>query len=112
MINILEIAMAIGFLRLKVFSDSQLVACQISSEYEARGEQMIKYQQFTRNLMEEFMKVYIELVPRADNMQDDALPRLATLEGIVDMDNIAITKLNTPSVSRLTINIDEIIWTS
>lgn len=54
MINGIEMAMAIRVQKLKVFSDSQLVACQMFREYEARGEQMIKYQQIAKSLMEKF----------------------------------------------------------
>lgn len=88
-----------------------MVVYQISGEYETRSEQLIKYHQVGKNLLERFEQIYIEQIPQAENTQAEALARLATSEEMINMDNIVITKLITPSESRLTINVDETVWT-
>ena len=64
--------------QLEVCSDSQLVVKQIEDSYEARGEKMILYLKKVRELLKKFVRVQIIHIPRAENLQADALAKLAT----------------------------------
>ena len=64
--------------QLEVCSDSQLVVKQIEDSYEARGEKMIIYLKKLRELLKKFIQVQVRYVPRAENLQVDALAKLAT----------------------------------
>lgn len=70
----LEMSMEIDFRRLKVHTNSQLVTCQVSGEYEARDNRIMAYQVVIRILLQNFEQVYVELILRISNAQADALP--------------------------------------
>ena len=64
--------------QLEVCSDSQLVVKQIEDSYEARGEKMILYLKKVWELCKKFVRVQVRHVQRAENLQADALAKLAT----------------------------------
>lgn len=99
LIRSLEMAIAMGVRRLQLHTDSQLIACQVSSEYEARDDRMTAYQNIIGNLLEKFEQVYVKLISRSENLQANSLARLATTEGLTNMTEVTITKLTLPSTS-------------
>lgn len=60
---------------------------------------MTAYQELVRELLEWFEQVHVKLVPRNSNSQADALARLVTSEGPIEMKDMTITKLSHPSTS-------------
>lgn len=95
----LELSMAMDVKRLEVHTDSQLVAYQVSGEYEARDDLMIAYQEVVKKLLKKFEQIHVKLVLRNSNSQADALARLATSEGPTEMKDVTITKFTHPSTS-------------
>ena len=53
-------------------------ANQLEDSYEARGEKMIIYLKKVRELLKKYVQVQVRYVPRAENLQVDALAKLAT----------------------------------
>jgi ribonuclease HI len=76
----LHIAKILGVTILKVQSDSQLVVGQVNGEYEAKEERMRKYLDLVRSIMTSFNEVIIVQVPREQNIEADALAKLASSE--------------------------------
>ena len=64
--------------QLEVCNDSQSVVKQIEDSYEARGEKMILYLKKVRELLKKFVRVQVKHIPRSENLQADALAKLAT----------------------------------
>ncbi|XP_061349744.1 uncharacterized protein LOC133294981 [Gastrolobium bilobum] len=71
-------AKEMGARRLKVFSDSQLVTFQISSEYQTKGPLMCRYLEKVKELMESFEGVEVEHIRRAENARADILAKMAS----------------------------------
>ncbi|XP_021756199.1 uncharacterized protein LOC110721370 [Chenopodium quinoa] len=59
-------------------TDSQLVANQIRGEYEAKEPSMISYLAKIKNVMAKLRTFEVELIPRGQNAQADALSKLAS----------------------------------
>uniref|UniRef100_A0A2N9ERU6 Uncharacterized protein n=1 Tax=Fagus sylvatica TaxID=28930 RepID=A0A2N9ERU6_FAGSY len=76
----LHIAKILGVTTLKVQSDSQLVVRQVNGEYEAKEERMRKYLDLVRSIMTSFNEVIIVQVLREQNIEADALAKLASSE--------------------------------
>ena len=81
----------------------QLEVCNDS--YEARGEKMILYLKKVRELLKKFVQVQVRYFPRAENLQANALEKLATASQ-EDLDRqIPVEHLLEPSIN---INSEEI----
>ncbi|WP_395230578.1 reverse transcriptase-like protein, partial [Escherichia coli] len=87
MVSGFELAIIVGIRRLHIFMDSLLVVNQVKGEYEARGGQMIKYQELIATLCEQLHQVFIEQILHKQNSQADALSKLSISEGAADMSN-------------------------
>ena len=74
----LNLAHSLEVDQLEVHSDSQLVVRQIEDTYEARSEKMVLYLQKVRDLLQKFVSVQINYVPRTENSRADTLAKLAT----------------------------------
>ena len=93
---------------LEIYSDSQLALCQITNEYQARGEKMEAYLQKAKDLLSTFSSFTIRQVPREHNTQVDALARLASTKNAELLEVILVEFLSTPSIrsmeSQLTVS--------
>jgi ribonuclease HI len=69
---------------LKVQSDSQLVVGQVNSEYEAKEDRMAKYLNLVRDAMIGFNEVIIVQISREQNIEADALAKLASSTQAID----------------------------
>lgn len=59
-------------------TDSQLVANQIRGEYEAREPSMAQYLAKIKSLVAKLRSFEVELIPRSQNTEADALSKLAS----------------------------------
>ena len=76
----LSLAKEIKVESLEIYSDSQLVVCQITDEYQAQGEKNAAYLQKAKDLLKSFSSYTMHQVPRSQNIhQVDALARLIGL---------------------------------
>ena len=64
---------------LKVYGDSALVICQLNGEWETRDSKLVPYQEFVKNLIEQFKDTTFKHLPREKNYLADALATLATM---------------------------------
>ena len=83
-----------------MFSDSMLIINQVTGEFQAKEERMVKYLKKVRILLEQFMKHRVTQIPRAENIEADALTRLASgseVEGIV---LFPLKRLDQPNIER------------
>ena len=67
----LKTAFCMKATELMVYSDSQLVVNQISSDYEAKDDRMAKYQELVRIEIKKFEVVRIEQIGREENSRAD-----------------------------------------
>ena len=104
----LHLAKEIKVESLEIYSDSQLVVCQITNEYQARGEKMVTYLQKAKDLLSTFSSFTIWQVPKEHNMQADTLARLASTKDAELLEVIPMEFLSTPSIrsteSQLTVS--------
>ena len=74
----LKTAKKLGANHLQIFCDSQLVANQISGEYQARDDRMSAYVMVARTLLSEFDSTHVAQIRREHNSHADILAKLAT----------------------------------
>jgi ribonuclease HI len=87
----------LGACHLQVFCDSQLVANQVSGEYQARDKRMSVYLVTVRLLLARFESVHVAQIEREHNSHADILAKLATaLESDVQQ-TVCIETLDRPS---------------
>ena len=84
---------------LDIYSDSQLVVCQVTNEYQVRGEKMASYLQKAKDLLSEFSLFKIQQIPREQNTQADALARLASTKDSELLEVIPVEFLSTLSIT-------------
>ena len=63
---------------MEVCSDSKLVVKKIEDNYEAKGENMIRYLKRYVSCSKKIIWVQIRHIPRVENSRADALAKLAT----------------------------------
>ncbi|KAK4383797.1 hypothetical protein Sango_2742600 [Sesamum angolense] len=80
----LEIAVDTKQLPLKVYGDSQLVVNQLLGHYEVKKPELLLYHNYAKKLMGWLGDVELELLPRKDNKQADALAKLASTLSMTD----------------------------
>jgi ribonuclease HI len=73
----LKTAKKLGASHLQIFCDSQLVANQISREYQVRDERMSAYLTVARTLLAEFDSTHVAQIGREHNSHADILAKLA-----------------------------------
>ena len=83
---------------LEIYSDSHLVVCQITDEYQAWGEKMAAYLKKAKDLLTVFSSFKIRQVPRETNTQVDALARLASTKDAELLEFIPMEFLSKPSI--------------
>jgi ribonuclease HI len=93
----LKSARRLGADRLRVFCDSQLVAYQISGEYQARDERMISYLQAVKVALSKFEFTQVEQIGREYNSHADILAKLATAMETDMQRTVTVEVLNSPS---------------
>ena len=87
----------LGASHLQVFCDSQLVANQISGEYQARDERMLAYLTVAQSLLAEFESIHVAQIGREHNSHVDILAKLATLLESDIQRTVCIEMLDRPS---------------
>ena len=83
---------------LKVMGDSKLVISQVTGEYEAKDEVMIKYLNIVKGQMTQFEECTVKHIPREENTNADALSQFASSETGSCEGSIYFQVLKTPSI--------------
>ncbi|MCH98000.1 RNA-directed DNA polymerase (Reverse transcriptase), partial [Trifolium medium] len=63
---------------IKIFTDSQLVASQVSGEYQTKDERLTEYLALIREKLAQFKESEVKHVPREHNSRADVLSKLAS----------------------------------
>jgi ribonuclease HI len=74
----LQTAQDMGAKKVKIFTDSQLVASQVTGEIQVKEDHLQKYVQLVLEKMKEFEIVEVTHVPREQNTRADILSKLAS----------------------------------
>jgi ribonuclease HI len=74
----LRTAKDMGAKKVKIFTDSQLVASQVTGEFQVKEDHLQKYVQLVLEKMKEFEAVKVTHVPREQNTRADILSKLAS----------------------------------
>ncbi|GAU40531.1 hypothetical protein TSUD_366960 [Trifolium subterraneum] len=74
----LRLAEDIGAEEIRIFTDSQLVASQVSGEYQTKEERLLEYLILIRAKLAKFKETEVKHVPREHNARADVLSKLAS----------------------------------
>jgi ribonuclease HI len=74
----LRLAEDIGAEEVKIYTDSQLVASQVSGEYQAKDERLAEYLTLIKGRLAKFKRVEVQHVPREHNSRSGVLSKLAS----------------------------------
>jgi ribonuclease HI len=74
----LRTAKDMGARKVKIFTDSQLVASQVTGEFQVKEDHLQKYVQLVLEKMKEFKNVEVTHVPDEQNTRADILSKLAS----------------------------------
>ncbi|GAU45070.1 hypothetical protein TSUD_85560 [Trifolium subterraneum] len=74
----LRLAEDMGAEEIKIFTDSQLVASQVSGEYQTKEERLLEYLNLTKTKLAKFKGTEVKHVPREHNARADVLSKLAS----------------------------------
>lgn len=89
----------LGANRVHIKSDSELVVSQITSEYQAKDEDMKGYLGRTRELVSQFSEVKVEMVPQIKMCEADNLSKMASFGATQSAGPITTEYIPTPSVN-------------
>ena len=92
------LAKALRAKNLKIMGDSKLVISQVTGEYEAKDEVMIKYLNIVKGQMTQFEECTVEHIPREENTNADTLSQFASSETGSCEGRIYFQVLKTPSI--------------
>ena len=93
----LRTAKKLGANHLQIYCDSQLVANQISGEYQAKDDRMMAYVTVARTLLSEFESTQVAQIGREHNSHADVLAKLATALETDVQRTVCIEILDQPS---------------
>ncbi|GAU31790.1 hypothetical protein TSUD_22360 [Trifolium subterraneum] len=74
----LRLAEDMGAEEITIFTDSQLVASQVSGEYQTKEERHLEYLNLIRTKLAKFKETEVKHVPREHNARADVLSKLAS----------------------------------
>ena len=83
---------------LEIFSDSRLVVCQITDEYQSRKEKMAAQLQTAKELLGSFRSYTICQIPRLQNVEADDLAQLALMKDVNQLKIVLVETLDSPSI--------------
>ncbi|XP_058783680.1 uncharacterized protein LOC131658400 [Vicia villosa] len=92
----------VGALEVKIYTDSQLVASQISGDYQAKNDVLAEYLTLVKDKMKKFGKAEVEHIPREHNSRADVLSKLASTRKKGGNKSVIQEILSRPSVEKVT----------
>jgi len=100
----LRIAKDLGARKIRIFTDSQLVALQVTGDFQVREEHLHQYVRLVLEKMKVFETVEVTHVPREQNTQTDILSKLASTRTANGNKTVIQEVLNEPSVQIQNLN--------
>ncbi|XP_058751778.1 uncharacterized protein LOC131624876 [Vicia villosa] len=96
----LRLAEDIGAREVKIYTDSQLVASQISGDYQAKNNVLAEYLTLVKDKMKKFAKAEVEHIPREHNSRAGVLSKLASTRKKGGNKSVIQEILSRPSVDK------------
>ncbi|GAU42123.1 hypothetical protein TSUD_350970 [Trifolium subterraneum] len=97
----LRLAEDMGAEEIKIFTDSQLVASQVSGEYQTKEERLLEYLNLIKTKLAKFKETEVKHVPREHNARADVLSKLAsTRRKKVGNQSLIQETLTKPSIEK------------
>uniref|UniRef100_A0A803Q709 Reverse transcriptase domain-containing protein n=1 Tax=Cannabis sativa TaxID=3483 RepID=A0A803Q709_CANSA len=81
-------------------SDSQLVVCQVEGEYQVKGNRVVAYLAKVKNYLGQLQHYIMEQITRDDNVNADALAKLALTRDIDTLESIPVEYLEKPTIEE------------
>jgi ribonuclease HI/transposase InsO family protein len=94
----LRLAAGMQITTIHAFTDSQLIAGQLSGEYEAKNEKMDAYLKIVQLMTKDFENFKLSKIPRGDNAPADALAALALTSDSDLRRIIPVESIDKPSI--------------
>lgn len=96
LILVLEAARRLGYSKIKVFTDSQLVANQVTGGYRVKNAGLKPLAARAKALLDEYREVEVQYIPREKNIECDALANKAVDEGLLGLKEPAVIPPDEP----------------
>ncbi|XP_024046441.1 uncharacterized protein LOC112100831 [Citrus clementina] len=96
----LELAKAVKADRVKIKTDSQLVANHVSERFQPREEKMEQYLKIVRQMMGKFEAVKVIQIPREQNSRADILARMAAVADPKISKSVPLEVKSSPSIEQ------------
>ncbi|XP_024042632.1 uncharacterized protein LOC112099511 [Citrus clementina] len=96
----LELAKAVKADRVKIRTDSQLVANHVSERFQPREEKMEQYLKIVRQMMGKFEAVEVIQIPREQNSRADILARMAAVADPKMPRSVPLEVKSSPSIDQ------------
>ncbi|KAH9688200.1 Ribonuclease H [Citrus sinensis] len=96
----LELAMAVKADRVKIRTDSQLVANHVSERFQPRDDKMEQYLKIVRQMMGKFETVEVIQIPRGQNSRADILARMAAVADPKMPKSVPLEVKSSPSIDQ------------
>ncbi|XP_024044385.1 uncharacterized protein LOC112100156 [Citrus clementina] len=96
----LELARAVKADRVKIRTDSQLVANHVSERFQPREEKMEQYLRIVRQMMGKFEAVEVIQIPREQNSRADILARMAAVADPKMPKSVPLEVKSRPSIEQ------------
>jgi len=100
----LRIAKELNIRVLQIFSDSQLIVCQVKKEFQTKGGNLPAYLSKTWELLESFDHYIISHIPREENMRADSLAKYSSSGEAQELGMIPVEVLSAPSIEDMDID--------
>jgi len=101
LIDGLRIAKELNIKALQIFSDSQLIVCQVKKEFQAKGGNLPTYLSNTCELLENFNHYTINRIPRKENMKADSLAKYSSTGEAQELGMVPVEVLSAPSTEEM-----------
>ena len=100
----LRIAKELNIRALQIFSDSQLIVCQVKKEFQAKGGNLPAYLSKAWELPCDFDHCTISHIPREENMKADSLAKYSSTGETQFLGLAPVEVLSAPSINEMDID--------
>ena len=100
----LRIAKELNIRALQIFSDSQLIVCQVKKEFQTKGGNLPAYLSKAWELLGDFYHYMISHIPREENMKADSLAKYSSTGEAQFLGLTPVEVLSTPSIDKMDID--------
>ena len=97
----LRIAKELNIKALQIFSDSQLIVCQVRKEFQAKGGNLPAYLSKAWELLHDFDRYSINHIPREENMKADSLAKYSSTGEAQLLGLVPVEVLSAPSTDEM-----------